>query len=240
MSKCVSRLGSAVTVWSDIGCPWATLALHTLRDTAYRNGVGLTIEHRVFPLELFNGRPTPKPIIDAEIVAVAGLRPEVDWRLWNGADWTYPVTTLPAMAAVQAAADPTIGGLAAADQLDSTLRGAFYRDSRCISVHAEILAAAGLCPDLDVDALEAALRRGSGIAAVFSDWKAAAEAKVMGSPHIFLGPEDHEGLHNPGVTYHWTSPPAEGGLPRFVSYDTAWANETLTQLGHTSAKVEGN
>lgn len=90
-----------VTVWSDIGCPWASLALHTLHAAAERRQVALAIDHRAFPLELFNREPTPKFIVDPEVQAIAAHRPELGWRLWNGPAHAYPVTTLPALEAVQ-------------------------------------------------------------------------------------------------------------------------------------------
>jgi predicted DsbA family dithiol-disulfide isomerase len=46
-----------VTVWSDIGCPWAGLALHTLHDAATECSVDLLIDYRVFPLELAHADP---------------------------------------------------------------------------------------------------------------------------------------------------------------------------------------
>jgi predicted DsbA family dithiol-disulfide isomerase len=56
-----------VTIWSDIGCPWASLAVWRLH--ARRAALGLTdsvrFEHRCFPLELFNSRPSPRGILDA-------------------------------------------------------------------------------------------------------------------------------------------------------------------------------
>ena len=62
-----------VTVWSDVGCPWATLALHTLHDAAVRAGATLDVTHRCFPLELFNEVPTPKGLLDVEMAGIAGL-----------------------------------------------------------------------------------------------------------------------------------------------------------------------
>lgn len=166
-----------VVVWSDIGCPWATLALHTLRDAARVRGVELAVTHRNFPLELFNAWPTPARILDAEIVAIAALIPELDWHPWSSEPATYPVTMLPAMEAVHAVADHD--GLAAGDdEYDSALRAAFYRESRCISVHAELLEVASQCPLVDSDALAGALADGRGRRAVYDDW---AEAKRRGS-----------------------------------------------------------
>ena len=50
--------------------------------------------------------PTPKGIVDAEIVAIGAHRPELQWKLWTEAIETYPVTMLPALEAVPAAKDP--------------------------------------------------------------------------------------------------------------------------------------
>ncbi|WP_312872275.1 DsbA family oxidoreductase [Amycolatopsis dendrobii] len=216
-----------VTVWSDIGCPWATLALTTLRTAARNRGHEPLIDHRAFPLELFNWQPTPKLILDAEIVAIAGRRPELGWRLWTGAEHQYPVTTLPAMEAVQAAKHPDIGGLAASDQFDEALRHAFYVDGRCVSLHPVILDVAAQCDRVDESALAEALARGDGRAEIYQDWEIARGPRVQGSPHLFAsGGYDR---HNPGATYHWTAPPGKG-FPLLEDYSTEWANTLLDQL----------
>ncbi|WP_229749458.1 DsbA family oxidoreductase [Flexivirga endophytica] len=220
----VNQDDAIVTVWSDIGCPWATLALQTLSARAGERGVTLLVDHRAFPLELFNERPTPKAIIDMEVTAIAGLRPELGWQDWSGPESEYPVSTTPAMAAVQAAKDPSVGGLPASDQLDAALRRAYYEQSQCISVHARILRVAQTCPLVAVSALDAALQRGAGLADVFSQWGMARDLPVQGSPHFFVGGRYAE--HNPGVTYHWTAPPGTG-FPRLDEYDPAWADEVL-------------
>lgn len=223
----VSQEPQVLTVWSDIGCPWATLTLHTLRHRAQQRDDDLVIDHRAFPLELFNRRPTPKPVVDVEITAIAGLVPELGWRLWDHPDWTYVVTTLPALAAVQAAKGQGVGGLRASDELDTALRRAFYEDGRCISIHAEILDVAEKCPTVFAPALAKALQRGEGVAEVFDQWRTASELPVEGSPHLFLG--DRYADHNPGVTYHWTAAPGTG-FPRFEKYDESWADEVLDLL----------
>ncbi|MGH3802082.1 MAG: hypothetical protein ACRDTD_18500 [Pseudonocardiaceae bacterium] len=71
---------------------------------------------------LFDQQPTPKYIVDAEIVTIGARRPELGWQRWTGHEFSYPVTTLPALEAVQAAKDPAVGGLRASDELDSALR----------------------------------------------------------------------------------------------------------------------
>lgn len=215
-----------VTVWSDIGCPWATLALHTLRTAAHTEGLELRIDHRAFPLEWFNRRPTPKPVIDAEVVAIAGLRPELGWRPWAAPESGYPVTTVPAMAAVQAAKHESVGGLPASDQLDAALRHAWYAESRCISIETGILDIAEACPLVDADALAKHLATGAGHAVVHDQWPVARTAAVQGSPHLFTA---EFSVHNPGVDYHWTAAPGQG-FPRLTSYDDSWTGRVLDTL----------
>ncbi|MER6527317.1 DsbA family protein [Streptomyces sp. NPDC001508] len=217
-----------ITVWSDIGCPWATLALHTLHAAAHRRGREISIDHRAFPLELFNRQPTPKDILDSEIVMIAAHRPELGWRLWSGRESHYPVTTLPALEAVQAAKAPEVGGLRAGDELDTALRRAFYADSRCISLHSVILDIAEQCEHLDVDALADALAAGRGRAEVFQQWRTAQGPQIQGSPHLFA-PGGYA-AHNPGASYAWTGKPGQGGFPRLDHYDPSWADGLLDAL----------
>lgn len=219
---------ATVTVWSDLGCPWATLALHTLRASAAERGQELVIDHRAFPLELFNREPTPKFIVDAEIIVIAGQRPELGWRLWSGSESTYPCAMLPAMEAVQAAKSEQIGGLRGSDELDAALRKAFYVDCQCVSIHSVILDAAEECEHVDAAALAAALARGDGRAQVYQQWEVAKGPRVQGSPHLF-GP-DGFAVHNPGATYGWTGSPYEGGFPFLRNYDPKWTVELLDLL----------
>lgn len=222
---------NTVTVWSDIGCPWGTLALHTLRAAARSRGQELFIDHRAFPLELFNRMPTPKGILDAEMVVIGGQRTELGWRTWSAAAHTFPVTTLPALEAVQAAKDPAVGGVPASDQLDEALRAAFYVDSRCISVHSVLLDVAAACPLVDETALAALLENGAGRAAVYRQWRVAERPEVRGSPHLFT--VDGYAEHNPGAVHHWTDTPPEfggRGFPVLEKYTASWADELLDRI----------
>ena len=227
----VNQDPAIVTVWSDVACPWAMLALHTLHAVAGEIGRDLVIDHRAFPLELFNRGPSPKTLVDAEIVVIGGRVPELGLQLWNAADFTYPVTTLPALEAVQAAKSPAIGGLRASDQLDTALRAAYFAESRCISVHAVILEVAEQCDLVDSDALAEAMSQGRGRAEVYGQWHTAQGPVVNGSPHLFAA---GYATHNPGVTYHWTARPPIGfpwpgrhGYPVLEAYDRSWAAELL-------------
>ncbi|MGI5380078.1 DsbA family oxidoreductase [Streptomyces sp. CA-251387] len=226
-----------VTVWSDLGCPWATLALHTLRSTARERGQDLLIDHRAFPLELFNNQPTPKYIVEPEIVVISAHRPELGWRLWAGREYDYPSTMLPAMEAVQAAKDPSIGGLRGSDELDAGLRHAFYVESRCISIPAEILDVAAKCENVDEQALARALERGAGRAEIYAQWRIAQGPDVQGSPHLFA-PGGYA-AHNPGAQVEWTGDPNEGGVPRLDRYDPSWAEDLLDRLAEGRRSTGG-
>ncbi len=217
-----------VTVWSDLGCPWASLALHTLRAAARERAQDILIDHRAFPLELFNDQPTPKFIVDPEIVVISGHRPDLGWRLWSGRESDYPSTMLPAMEAVQATKDPSVGGLRGSDELDAGLRHAFYAESRCISIPSEILAVAAACAHVDEHALARAMERGAGRAEVYAQWRVAQGPGIQGSPHLFA-PGGYAS-HNPGASVRWAAPPDRGGMPRLDRYDPSWAAELLDHL----------
>lgn len=189
-----------IVVWSDIACPWGTVAVHRLHAAIDRRGLRrrLAIDHRAFPLELVNGRPTPKPILDAEIPVAGALVPDAGWQVWQAPESEWPVTTVPAMEAVQAAKGQGLGASAA---LDLALREALFSDSRCIAIRPVILDVACTCPEVDVTALGAALDAGEGRASLIEQCQRAMTDEVTGSPHVFMA--DGTDLHNPGVTIHW-------------------------------------
>ncbi|WP_052466008.1 DsbA family oxidoreductase [Mobilicoccus massiliensis] len=150
-----------VRVWSDIVCPWATLALDTLHAVAEQNDCSLDIEHRSFPLELFNEEGTSKPLLDVEMAGIAGLRTRLGWQPWASPDSTFPVTSLPALAAVRATAARS--GNRAADELDTALRRAFFAESRCISLTSVILDVAAGLEHVDEKALAEDIAAGRGM-----------------------------------------------------------------------------
>ena len=190
---------ATVTVWSDLACPWACLAVHRLWTTRERLGLvgDVEFDHRVFALEVVNSRPSPRKALDAEIAVIATLVPETRWRPWSRSDWTYPVSTLLAMEAVQAV---KAQGLAASAALDLALRHALFADSRCITMRHVILDIATECDEVDVPALERALDSGAARSAVMQQHREAVDGPVAGSPHVFVG---DTGWHNPGVEQHW-------------------------------------
>lgn len=218
---------NVISVWSDLGCPWATLALHTLRGHIRSSGADVLIDHRTFPLEWFNERPTPKQITDAELVAIAGLVEGLGWRTWSGPESTFPVTTLPALEAVQAAKHPRAGGLKGSDELDAALRTAFWIDHQCISVLPIIYQVARSCDGVDADGLRWAIESGHGRQAVLDQWSTARSDDVVCSPHVFTARGDD--LVNPGARYTWTGG-AETGFPRLEAYDRTWAVDLVNTL----------
>jgi len=196
-----------VQVWSDIACPWATVAM--VRLYTARDRLGLTsevsVDHRAFPLELLNEQATPRRILDAEIPVVGRLAPDFGWSVWQGRAEEYPVTTLLALEAVQAAKEQ---GPRASEQVDMALRRALFAESRCISIRAVVESAVRSCPDVDADALLQLLDSGQARAAVTAQWQQAESDRIQGSPHLFLA--DGTSVHNPGITKHWVSQPGQG------------------------------
>ena len=194
-----------VVLYSDIACPWAHLAvarLHRARaELGLEDQVG--IDHRAFPLEVFNERPTPYRVLSAEIPVVGALEPDAGWQMWQGKPGTWPVTSLLALEAVQAAKTALGPDLSASERLDRALRRALFAESRCISMRHVILeVAAEALGQSQADTLREALDSGIARAAVFDQCETARTAQdVKGSPHLFL--PDGTDEHNPGIEMHW-------------------------------------
>lgn len=204
-----------ITVWSDISCPWATLALHTLRSRAAERGIALQVDHRVFPLELINSAPAPQPAHDEEVAQIMAVRDDLGWSAWSAPSWAYPVTMLPALGAVQAA---KIQGLRAADALDAALRHAFYAEHRMISLVPVVEEIALACPLVDAERLGGALRAGAGQAAINTDLQVAIGGSIQGSPHFWTA--DGPYAANPGVD----------DVANFQHYDASWADDLIERM----------
>ncbi|MGA8114174.1 MAG: hypothetical protein WCA46_10975 [Actinocatenispora sp.] len=214
-----------LTVYADIACPWASLALHGLRRARHRRGLRqLRFDLRAYPLELINRRPIPKRTLDAEMPVVGGLDETLGWQIWRLPQYEWPVSTLLALEAVQAAKRPEVGGLAASDELDAAIRHALFAESRCVTMLPEILDIAGTCERVNAEALAKALHLGSGRAEVIAQWRTSKDRAVHGSPHVFL-PDGSEWF-NPGVEVRWTSDPGTG-FPMVLSYDPTVYDEIL-------------
>ena len=165
----------------------------------------IRFDMRSFPLEVFNEQPTPKKVLDAEISVAGALDPEAGWQMWQAPEHEYPVTTLPALEAVQAAKEQ---GLAASEQLDLGLRKALFAGSRTISMRHEILAVAHRLPAVDGTRLQEAIDSGRARTAVMDQCDEARGDHVKGSPHVFLA--DGWDVHNLGIELEWHGEHGEG------------------------------
>lgn len=188
-----------IVVYSDIACPWAHIAVTRLHEARTRLGLdgAVQFDHRAFPLELANERPTPFRVLHAEIPVTATAEPDAGWQVWQAAPWQWPVSSLPALEAVQAAKEQS---RRASEDLDLALRRALFAQSRCITMRHVVLDVARACESVDEDALEDALDDGRARADVMAQWRATDDAGVEGSPHLFL--PDGTDVHNPGIEMH--------------------------------------
>ena len=202
-----------IVVFSDIGCPWAHVAVWRLHDARRRLGLEerVAFDHRVFPLELFNSEPTPRDEL------------EVEWQAWSAPTWAWPATMLPPMEAVQAAKEQ---GLAASEQLDRGLRRAFWGESRCISLRHVILEVAAECDGLDLEALADAFDAGRARSALFAQYEVARSDAVDGSPHLFLA--DGTAVQNPGIEATWEQGSDGFWRPTIVHDDPAAYERLVT------------
>lgn len=215
-----------VQVWSDLLCPFAYVALLRLRRARTRLGLDgkIHIEHRTFPLELFNG-PHPRRGTDTEAVALGQIAPEAEFRVWTAPDDLYPHTVLLAAEAVHAA---TAQNLTAGEELDLALRQAFWTHSHSIAHRQVILDVANELPTgvLNVDALATALDDGRHRRTVMNDYAVSRTDAIPGSPTLRL--PDGTSVTNPGIKVHWQGPWASG-FPVIESHDPSIYDDLLTK-----------
>ncbi|MBV9040197.1 MAG: DsbA family protein [Acidimicrobiia bacterium] len=204
-----------LVVYGDIACPWSHLCVHGLRQARRRLGLDdeVVLDLRSFPLELLNERATPKRTLDAEVPVVGALDPSAGWQTWQRPEFEYPVTTLPALEAVQAAKEQ---GLRASEELGRALRYAFFAESRTVSLVPVILDAAKQCDGVDADALSEALTEGRARAMVMEQRELAERIGVKGSPHVYA--PDGTDVANPGIEKHWEGEEGEG-FPVIDAFD---------------------
>ncbi len=211
-----------VTLWSDIHCPWAAVAVHRLRAARKDKEIDVVFDQRPWPLELINGRGIPRHIIPEEMAVLASHEPELFSR-FSGDSW--PSTSLPAFELIAAAR--RAHGAEVAEDVDYHLRVAFFRDSVDLSIR----------PGLE-QALEAAARSNAALdtdkvlsiwdgepvrADVLHDYRRSKDLPIQGSPQIFW--PDGSTTHNPGMTDHeWVR-----GIPRIRSTDPNAPARLLTQ-----------
>jgi predicted DsbA family dithiol-disulfide isomerase len=201
----VPRTDFAIVVYSDVGCPWANVAVERLSRTLLDKGLDreIGIDHRAFPLELMNDRPIPSDVLNAEIPTLRELEPSAPWPDGPG-PWRFTTSTIVALEAVQAAKEQ---GVEASVRLDRAFRRAVFHDLAQLEAPEHVIEIAREVDGIDVDALEEALRAGRGRAEVH---RHAAESKtdlVAGSPTLVL--PDGSAHHNPGISMHWEDRPGE-------------------------------
>lgn len=192
----ISVRPGTVTVFTDVVCAWATVALHRFYQARRRAGLDgqVHVDHQLFLLEDVNRFAIPKRYLDAELPVVAALAPELQWQPWQGDASTWPITSLLPNEAVHAAKRQSAS---AAEQLDMALRRAFFRDSKPISLLHEILAVADQCDAVDSAALRRDLDNGTARGAMMATYRSHVD-DVQGSPHFFFA--DGSDVHNPGIT----------------------------------------
>jgi predicted DsbA family dithiol-disulfide isomerase len=207
MSKPVVAPGQIV-VFTDVMCGWATVALHHLYRARSEAGFDdrVTVDHRLFLLEDVNRMALNTRTIEGEKPVVGQLVEELQFKPWQLDPSEFPVTSLLANEAVQAAKQQSAK---AAERLDMALRLAFWRDSRCISMRHEILDVATTCSGVDAAALGEALDAGRARAEMMATYHAHRE-DIQGSPHFFFA--DGFDVHNPGVEMHQVGEPGAGFL----------------------------
>jgi predicted DsbA family dithiol-disulfide isomerase len=192
-----------IVVYSDIACPWAHIAVHRLLRERRRLGLDreVIVDHRAFPLELVNREPTPKDLLDVEIEVCADLEPEAGWDR-HPPPWKYPVSTLPALEAVQAA---KAQGASVSEDVDHAMRHAMFAEWRCLSVFGEVLDVAATVETVDVDELWSEIRSGRPRSDVFDQFDLSSTGRIAGSPTFVL--PDGSGHHNPGIEMRWSDGP---------------------------------
>lgn len=205
----------ALVLFSDVACPWATVMVLRLRAARAELGLASSVPviHLAHPLELLYEHPISRRVLDAEIPVCASVTPDFGWSLWQGRLDEYPVSSLLAVEAVQAARRQSE---AAAEELDLALRRALFARSRCISLRHEILAVTRNCPALDVDRLASDLDQGTSRAAVSRQATGARSVATVCTGYLVL-PEG-TGWCNAGITTSWVGPPLPGGVP-IVQHD---------------------
>ncbi len=205
-------MATTVTVWSDIHCPWAAIAVHRLRRAREETGLDVVFDQRPWPLEFVNGTGTPVKIVPHEVAVLSNHEPDLFSR-FRGDSW--PSTLLPAFELVAAARRAQ--GIRVAEEVDYHLRLAFFRDSIDVSVRAGLetaLEAAALGFDeLDAGRILATWDRENVRADVMDDWERSRSLPIEGSPQVFW--PDGSTTHNLGMDDHeWVR-----GLPRIRSTD---------------------
>lgn len=197
---------ATVEVWSDIHCPWATVAVARLRRARDEHGLDVVFDQRAWPLEWVNEQGTPRAIVTVETALLGSSEPDL-FSYYRNPSW--PSTFLPAFELV--AASRRVGGLRAAEDADFALRRRFFRESGDMSQRHELRQAAADA-GLDADAVMKVWERDPVRGDVADDFARSADLPIQGSPQIFW--PDGTTTHNPGMELEF-----DRGLPRLLRED---------------------
>jgi predicted DsbA family dithiol-disulfide isomerase len=206
-----------ITIWSDIHCPWAYVALlrlHRMRD--HLGADQLIFDLRSYPRELVAGNEISAEAAQREVVALAQLEPTAFSALQSEA---WPTSNL---AAFEAQKWGFSQGQEIGESFDLALRRAVFLHGHNLGVRTELLAVSDL-EGLMTDQLGSALDDGRFRKAVITDLNEAIDQAIIGSPQVVL--PDGTSHHNPGITYR-----EERGIPIIVS-DHPSVYEELVQVG---------
>ena len=205
-----------ITIWSDIHCPWAYVAiLRVHRMRAHLGAESLIFDLRSYPRELADPDPISAAGVQREAVALAQLEPTAFSAL---PDTAWPTTNLPALEAQKWGLSL---GQEIGESFDLALRRAVFLHGHNLGLRRELLAVAEI-EGLPTDALGSALDDGRFRKAVVADLNEARALGIEGSP-VFVLP-DGTSHFNPGITYR-----QERGIPVIAS-DHPSVYEDLVQV----------
>ncbi len=125
-----------IAMYADLACPYAYVSAYRLRKLREEYRGTIVIEHKSLALEYVNREPTPKTLLESELPLLVREEPDIPYQPWQRPDSEWPVTMWPAFEAVKCAERQS---LALADELDWTIRVAFFAESRCISLRHVLL-----------------------------------------------------------------------------------------------------
>lgn len=178
---------AAITVWSDMFCPWGYVAGLRLRRIRDELGVDVAFDFRTWPLDVAF-KPQQASRVKAEIVALAQHEPNA-FTLYEGDLPTSSVLASEAQKWGYSYGDDV------GESFDLAIRRALFLHSRNMGLLSEILAVART-EGLDSLALADALSTGAYRVAVNADIEEGKELPVEGSPTLVL--PDGAVVANPG------------------------------------------
>ena len=161
-----------IEVYADIWCPFAHVGLRRLVTHRDRVGSPVRLRVRPWPLELVNGVPMNGDAVEHK---VADLRAQVSPDLFTGfTASTFPTTTLPALALVEAAYDEDIER---GEAMSLAVRDALFEHGHDIG---DPMVLTGLAERLGTP-----LAGPRHTDAVIAAWHEGRDRGVIGSPHFF-------------------------------------------------------